>query len=241
MSKSLHHPALFFLLFLIPLLSVSTQAQILVNNGKPAQVIELFTSEGCSSCPPADKYLSQFQKSEALWQDFIPLAYHVDYWDYLGWKDKFASKAFSQKQRLYRAYGVVGSVYTPGFVVDGDEWRGFFRRSALPNPQSKQSPELRLEIKDSTYQVNYQGKGDYIAHIALLAVDRFSAIRSGENRGKKLEHDFVVLHNSHQNGEKQWQFNISNSNLVAEPDAVAVWLTKPNQFTPEQTVAGWLE
>ncbi len=109
--------------------------QVWSHQGKPARIIELFTSEGCSSCPPADAYLSQFSTSEDLWQGIIPLAYHVDYWDYIGWKDRFAHPSFSQKQRLYRSYGVVASVYTPGFVVDGKEWRGFF------NPLNRTLPQ----------------------------------------------------------------------------------------------------
>ncbi len=241
MSKPFFQPTQFYLMLLTLILPFSTQAQVLVNNGKPAQVIELFTSEGCSSCPPADRYISQLQNHPDLWQKYIPLAYHVDYWDYLGWKDRFANKAYSQKQRLYRSYGVVDSVYTPGFVVDGSEWRGFFRRGSLPANNASSKPELKLDINDSVFTLQYKDSEEYIAHIALITVDKFSVIKNGENKGKKLEHDFVVLHNAHQLGSKEWQFKIFANQFIEEPDAVAVWLTKPNSFTPEQTVAGWLE
>ncbi|PMJ76880.1 DUF1223 domain-containing protein [Vibrio splendidus] len=217
-------------------------AQTWSNEGQPAQVIELFTSEGCSSCPPADTYLSTFADHPKLWTEVIPLAYHVDYWDYLGWGDKFASKAFSQKLRLYKAYGVTSGVYTPGFVVDGKEWRGYFNwlDRTLPSLQQQTNPKLTVNHKGDTFNVSYEGKGDYVAHIALLAMNEVTSVKAGENRGKKLKHDFVVVYDGYQRGESDWQFNIDLSPLVATPDAVAVWLTELNSYTPEQTVAGWL-
>lgn len=89
-------------------------------------VIELFTSEGCSSCPPADNWLSGFKSDPRLWKQIIPLAFHVDYWDYIGWRDRFASPAFSARQSDHKKQGNIRSVYTPGLVVDGREWRGWF-------------------------------------------------------------------------------------------------------------------
>ncbi|MFA0053321.1 DUF1223 domain-containing protein [Vibrio echinoideorum] len=217
-------------------------AQTWSNEGQPAQVIELFTSEGCSSCPPADEYLSTFEDHPKLWTQVIPLAYHVDYWDYLGWGDKFASKAFSQKQRLYKAYGVTSGVYTPGFVVDGKEWRGYFNwlDRNLPSMTEQTSPNLTVERKNDSFTVSYEGKGIYVAHIALLAMNEVTSVKAGENRGKKLKHDFVVVYDGYQRGESQWQFNVNFAPLVATPDAVAVWLTEPNSYAPTQTVAGWL-
>ena len=227
----------------IPLALCSTPilAESWEHKGQPAQIIELFTSEGCSSCPPADEYLSKLETHPELWQEVIPLAYHVDYWNYLGWSDKFASQAFSQKQRLYKAYGVVSSVYTPGFVVDGKEWRGYFNwlDRTLPSMQQTDKPALSLNRSDNTFKVNYEGDGDYIAHIVLLAMNQVTQVKAGENRGRELEHDFVVVYNGFQRGESSWEFDIDFSPLVVQPDAVAVWLTKPNSYQPEQTVAGW--
>src|SRR4051812_18118930 len=64
---------------------------------EPTQLIELFTSEGCSSCPPADEWLHDLGKQPGLWTDFVPVAFHVDYWDYLGWKDIFSTPEFSER------------------------------------------------------------------------------------------------------------------------------------------------
>ena len=76
-------------------------------------LVELYTSEGCSSCPPADRWLSQLNSSDKLWDNFVPVAFHVDYWDYIGWKDRFASKAYSQRQRRYAKEQGERTVYNP--------------------------------------------------------------------------------------------------------------------------------
>src|SRR5437868_13297928 len=87
-----------------------------------AHLLELFTSEGCSSCPPAESWFSKLKTEPGLWKDFVPLAFHVDYWNHLGWRDPFAAKEWTARQYQYAARWKIGSVYTPGFVVDGREW-----------------------------------------------------------------------------------------------------------------------
>ncbi|GEA50343.1 hypothetical protein VIN01S_11470 [Vibrio inusitatus NBRC 102082] len=218
------------------------QAQVWTHEGKPAYVIELFTSEGCSSCPPADQYLSQYVEEDKLWEEYIPLAYHVDYWDYIGWKDRFAHPSYSQKQRLYRSYGVVNSVYTPGFVVNGAEWKGFFsyRTRTLPNIESHHSKPLQLTKDNYNYSVTFLGDGQYTAHIAWLAMDETTPVKRGENRGKNLKHNFIVVEKQQKNGVENWRFELNNRQPIAEIDAVVVWLTKLNNFVPVQTVGGWL-
>ncbi|MCW8988476.1 MAG: DUF1223 domain-containing protein, partial [Gammaproteobacteria bacterium] len=97
---------------------------------KKNTLIELYTSEGCSSCPPAEKYLNNFTKKKDLWKTWIPVAFHVDYWDYIGWKDRFAEKKFAQRQRQYAQLKRASTVYTPAFMVNGDSWRpGIFSRT----------------------------------------------------------------------------------------------------------------
>src|SRR5256885_16987773 len=115
------------LLCLSVLLVVTVNAQnpplIFQSSGKQTALIELYTSEGCSSCPPAETWLSRLQESPGLWKDFVPLAFHVDYWDYLGWRDPWASESFSDRQRAYAKQWQSESIYTPGFVLNGKEWR----------------------------------------------------------------------------------------------------------------------
>src|ERR1700676_1589940 len=91
---------------------------------KPARthLLELFTSEGCSSCPPAEAWLGKLKSDDRLWKDFVPIAFHVDYWDGLGWKDRFAQPEWTRRQNSYAVRWGGSSVYTPGFVLDGREW-----------------------------------------------------------------------------------------------------------------------
>lgn len=223
----------------ISLIPLGLHAQTWVHEGAPAQLVELYTSEGCSSCPPADKFLSTFQKSANLWSGVIPMAFHVDYWDYLGWKDVFSHPSFSQRQRLYQAYGGTSSVYTPGFVVDGKEWRGFFSRSPLPPSSSRAAGALKLHYDNGSFSLNYSDPGKYTAHLVLLSSNQETNVLRGENRGEKLHHDFVVRSKTQQNGSTSWQFEFKQ--IPKNVDAVAVWLTKNDFSAPIQTVAGWME
>src|SRR6266513_4323003 len=82
-------------------------------------LVELFTSEGCSSCRPADAWMSQLKNNGELWKGIVPAVFHVDYWDGLGWPDRFAKAEFTLRQRRYAASRPTGAVYTPAFVANG--------------------------------------------------------------------------------------------------------------------------
>ncbi|MFM2586837.1 DUF1223 domain-containing protein [Vibrio sp. TBV020] len=229
-------------LIALSVVSSISAGQIWSNEGQPAQVIELFTSEGCSSCPPADKYISQLEHHEGLWDSYIPVVYHVDYWDYLGWKDKFAQPEFTQLQRLYHAYDVVGSVYTPSFVVDGKEWRGFFNwvNRRLPANELQPSERLTLVRKGNEFVLKFASKQLLDATILFLSNDQVTAIKAGENRGKSLDHDFIVMEREQGRSDKgQWQFSYSGD--LTQIDAVAAWVSPAGQFSRIQTVAGKIE
>src|SRR5262249_30028289 len=81
-------------------------------------LIELYTSEGCSSCPPAESWLSRLKHDSGLWKRFVPVAFHVDYWDRLGWRDRFSSKRWTERQSRYAALWTSESIYTPAVVVN---------------------------------------------------------------------------------------------------------------------------
>src|SRR5512134_3098532 len=112
------------------------------------ELLELYTSEGCSSCPPAEAWLSRLKSSPRLWKDFVPVAFHVDYWDYLGWRDPFGTADYSERQRAYAAQWKSRSVYTPGFVLDGKEWRGWFSRDDLPRVSNQPTGKLTASSDD---------------------------------------------------------------------------------------------
>lgn len=138
------------------------------------RLIELYTSEGCSSCPPADRWLSQLPRDFGV----VPLAFHVDYWDRLGWKDRFAQAAFSQRQRdRNRGFGWV---YTPQLMLDGEDFRSWHRGlPARSNPPAQASLSLTLD----------QTSG----HIDTQAEIRFASPAAGRNalfRADREQPDF---------------------------------------------------
>jgi len=168
------------------------------SSGKQTALIELYTSEGCSSCPPAETWLSRLKESSGMWKDFVPLAFHVDYWDYLGWRDPWANKLFSDRQRNYANQWRSESIYTPGFVLNGKEWRDWSGRKDGPKSAGANVGGLTVSSSDTNrWQVNFApantGSAAYEVHAALLAGGLSSNVKAGENRGRLLNHDFVVL------------------------------------------------
>src|SRR5215211_7715850 len=161
-----------------------------------SSLIELFTSEGCSSCPPAEKWISTFKSNQNLWKKIVPVAFHVDYWDHLGWRDRFAKPEFTSRQQRYAAAWGGDSVYTPGFVVNGEEWR-WFGSNAMPITSTKVGV-LRVSVGDNgkvsaTFASDTMQARPLTLNVALLGNDLESDVKRGENSGRKLRHDFVVL------------------------------------------------
>ncbi len=157
-------------------------------------LLELYTSEGCSSCPPADRWLSQLPANSGM----VPLAFHVDYWDRLGWRDPFAQAAFSQRQRD-RNSGL-GWVYTPQVMLDGKDFRTWHRGLPAPSNVSaqaslaltlKQTPE-RIEVEaESRFATPAAGR-DTTLYLALFENRLSSKVTAGENAERTLHHDHVV-------------------------------------------------
>ena len=111
---------------------------------KKVQLLELFTSEGCSSCPPAEASLGRLVDDPRLWRQFVPVAFHVDYWDHLGWKDPFASPEWTTRQRAYAANWNADSVYTPAFVLNGREWRS----ATVPAAEGEAAGVLKIAARN---------------------------------------------------------------------------------------------
>ncbi len=225
--------------------SLQTMAkQVLVSEGQPPQLIELYTSEGCSSCPPADRWLSQQLQNPDLWSRQVPVAFHVDYWDYLGWSDRFASAENSLRQRMLQQTGAISQVYTPGWVVDGREWRGFFRRTDYPEPRHVEGGRLQVTLDGTSAVVEYatqEDRSNGVAHFALLGFGLTTNVRGGENRGELLRHDFVVLDKQRRvSHDGRWEFSYTLPTSV-EKLALAVWVTSPGRSVPHQVVGGWIK
>lgn len=163
-------------------------------------LLELFTSEGCSSCPPANRWLSGLRTQTRTSPRLVPLAFHVDYWDRLGWVDRFAKPAYSARQHWIAGVNRARTVYTPQFVLDGRDWRP--ARDGYPQAQNNRAAaELHLEL-DTAGTEKLEVRGEAHLHtpaddgaqvfIALYENDLTSRVGSGENAGKLLRHDYVV-------------------------------------------------
>ncbi len=186
------------LALLLPLLACQTS--------QPATetpvVVELFTSEGCSSCPPADAVLADLARRPGV----IALAYHVDYWDYLGWKDRFADPAFTTRQRdyarLFATRGEDAGIFTPQMIVQGTS--GFVGSDrakaarAIAAARSRPGPgRLTLETKAiaARIRVRYTYDGPTrgrTLRVSVVEDDLRSDVRRGENQGRTLTHAAVV-------------------------------------------------
>jgi hypothetical protein len=206
-------------------------------------VVELFTSEGCSSCPPADRWLSGLKDDPGLWSKLVPMAFHVDYWDYIGWQDRFASAEFSARQRAHQRSGNLRTVYTPGFVVNGKEWRGWFRGRKMPVSGS-QAGVLKFVLDGArvTAEFDRSVAGEHELWVALLGFDLGNDVKSGENAGKRLEHDFVVLA-THRVTSKDGRWRFDFPALQRERSgrlAISAWVSRKGDPTPIQATGGWL-
>jgi hypothetical protein len=214
---------------------------------KKVQLLELFTSEGCSSCPPAEASLGRLVNDPRLWHEFVPVAFHVDYWDRLGWKDPFASAEWTRRQRLYAANWNAESVYTPAFVLDGREWRG----AIVPVVEEIAPGILKVAVeKDNSLLISFEpASGDaqnLDCYVARLGFGIEVAVQAGENHGRNLRHDFVVLSLAHEKLEPGGSQKVhpaersSQSGISGSRTAVAAWITKAGELTPIQAVGGWL-
>jgi len=237
----LNHFILIYLIFIL-FLSTSLSAQTFKSANTQTQLLELYSSQGCSSCPPAERWISKQLTHPQLWKQFIPIVFHVDYWDYLGWKDPFSSKLFSQRQRMYHYQGGISSVYTPGMLFNGQEWRGWHRGHTLPVSQLKPGI-LSAELRDDNLTVKFQHITPLILHVSLLGFGLSTDVIRGENSGKIFSENFVVLNKvtAHSNDGK-WNLNIpTDSKFPAERYALAIWVNKPDSLKPLQTTGGWID
>lgn len=161
----------------------------------PPTVLELYTSEGCSSCPPADRWLSSLRGRA----DVIALAFHVGYWDRLGWPDRFALPEATARQRQMAPHWGSQQVYTPQVVLNGRDWRGW-HREPIPRPTPAPGmPAIRLLLeRDGTSVLARIGPSANGSNAALsgywvvLEDLHASQVKAGENAGETLHHNHVV-------------------------------------------------
>jgi hypothetical protein len=194
--------------------TTSTPALEPADGARSPVIVELFTSEGCSSCPPADAVLAQLQQTQPVaGVEVITLSEHVDYWNYIGWTDPFSSSAFSARQEIYaKAFGQQDNVYTPQMIVDGQtEFNGSamnIAREAIAKAARSPKADVRIVIPETKAQKDNQkvglnvsvknvppvNQGDVAEVILAITEDNLSSnVSRGENSGRKLAHTAVLI------------------------------------------------
>lgn len=183
----------FVIACLTPLSAFAVPAGCAVVSGdKLTPVIELYTSEGCSSCPPADQWLSTLKGKPVVAQ-----AFHVAYWDYIGWKDSFANPAFTVRQKEVAATNRLSGIYTPQLVRNGRDWSDW--RQPLHafdfNTPARASIDLRQSGGGGAFEARVTPgatAGAWTAYWTVTEHNHSSRVKAGENAGEFLKHDFVV-------------------------------------------------
>jgi len=170
-------------------------------------LVELYTSEGCSSSPPADRWLSGLGKADAMSGAVVPIALHVDYSDYIGWKDPYARRVFSLRQRELAELGGAALVYTPQVRLQGRDFRAWSSQAfdaevARINAQRAKA-EISLVVappRDDALTVQVGARlldpaerGSAALYLAAYESKLVSRVAAGENHGRTLRHDFVAL------------------------------------------------
>lgn len=189
------------------LVTKSNNIKFVTSPSNRVAVLELYTSEGCSSCPPADRFLSSLKASSLNDNQLIPLAFHVTYWDYIGWRDRFANKKHDQRQRMLANNNNQSTIYTPQFVLSGNDYRHYtnLNYDVTQLVKQKSMVDILLSAQDDTYSgdsktLHLTITSDFSrsklsnidVYIVLLENNLISNVHDGENEGKQLHHDFVV-------------------------------------------------
>ena len=235
------------------LLLIHSQAifaeSIKFNSGdKQVNLVELYTSQGCSSCPPADRWLSKLKNQAGLWDEFVPLAFHVDYWDFLGWKDTFSKKEYSNRHRLHHVQGHVKVVYTPGFFRNGREWRGVLNQPP-PSADAMAIGKIYAHLQQKLLTVKFDSTTEIKnarLNVAILGFDYKTPIKSGENSNRSLDEYFVVIQqlsatSPNNSAATTWQLEISKPDgPPAKRYWLAIWVSENKDLTPLQATGGWL-
>lgn len=196
--------SIIFLCCLGPLLGTAAQAAECTAKSGPQRtsLLELYTSEGCSSCPPADRWLSRI--GTAGLKNVVPLAWHVDYWDYLGWRDRFAHAAFSARHREMARLDGSSFVYTPQVTLNGGDFRAWRKTGTLEQAlaEARRQPpfaSLHLSLQNDSPNIlsvslraQASQAGPNAMFVTLYENGLTTQVERGENAGNVLRHDYVV-------------------------------------------------
>jgi hypothetical protein len=187
-------------------------------------LVELYTSEGCSSCPPADRWLQAQAGKAPTFDRFVPLSLHVNYWDYIGWKDPFAQQSFTTRQREYARLRGSSTVYTPQVVLAGKDFPAWdtaaFGRALAEKGKTQAAARVQFTASAAAGSIRVSGavqspdaSRDLQLHFVVFEMGLRSKVTRGENSGTVLTHDFVA---------RQWHGPILAKNGRWSSDATIV-------------------
>jgi len=236
----------FLLLLWLNGVSAAGDSQVLASGTTRTVLLELFTSEGCSSCPPAEEALNRYVQDPRLWTHYIPVAWHVDYWDHLGWPDRFARPEHGQRQQRYAQLHGHRTVYTPALFVNGRNWSGW-RYSAKPEGGEEPAGVLTVTVTGRSYEAVYGPIRDPSVplrlNLAVLGMGLSTRIQAGENAGRAARHEFVALSQASQTSAAgRWRGSLPwpAATIGATRLALVAWVSHGDRPTPLQAVGGYL-
>ena len=201
-------------------------------------VIELYTSEGCSSCPPADQWLSTLKGKPVVAQ-----AFHVAYWDYIGWVDRFASPSHAERQRQLATANSLRSIYTPQLVRNGRNWRDYAAATTVRDEPARATITLMRAANDpdsfEAKVVPAAGVTTWSAYWSVTEHGHSSRVKAGENNGETLRHDFVVRQYTpvgRYQGAQTLKFNAIAA-TPAHPRQINLVMSDPETGRPLQAIS----
>ena len=212
------------------------------SGARQVTLLELYTSQGCSSCPPAERWLNEYIDRDELWTSVVPVALHVDYWDYIGWKDSYAAKEHGERQRDYARAGKTRTVYTPGFFINGRDWRGW-TMGMSPRSSDRKPGKLSATIADDQLTASFPAHDRPMdLNIAILGFGIETDVERGENRNRTLPQEFVALsYKVYRSDNGVWDVVLPGvSQHVADRLGIALWISKPGNPVPLQAAGAWL-
>lgn len=243
----------FFAILFSTSFSIPVSAKVIQSSANQTALLELYSSEGCSSCPPAERWLNGLKLNPGLFKDFVPAAFHVTYWDYLGWRDRYAREKYDDRQAKYSLSWGERTRYTPGVVLNGKKFDSWHRTKQLPvREQAKIVGVLQLKILDEErFTMTFVPEdGDvrkgWQGHVALLGFGIRTQVRAGENFGRTLDHDFIVLNWVTKVLIKEaegWQaafYLPKTAGFEAADYGLAAWVTQVGDPTPVQSTGSFL-
>lgn len=234
----------------------------LFNSGpQKVNLIELYSSEGCSSCPPAERWMAAQRNSTGLWKKIVPIEFHVDYWNYLGWVDPFSNQRFTQRQRKYASewgrnrINKPGVIYTPGFTLNGHEWNRSDKSKSAQNTNNRpgELKIFKIASKEQVYKAVFipnkkeLKQKEFKLFATLLGNGLTTKVPTGENAGRTLEHEFVVLKLKTASMQKKKSIHTATVSLKRfekyikkkpESYSIAFWVTDGKSLKPLQAVGG---